>query len=160
MSLQVAEKTWEIAAPILENEGLELIDVEYVREGGRWVLRLYIDRPGATKESGVGLADCTKASQAVETALDVAELVPHEYALEVSSPGINRPLTRPEHFKKFLGAKVKVKTFAPIGEPPRKNFTGILKSYEAEVAVVEVEGAGSFRIPRKEIAKANLEVDW
>jgi ribosome maturation factor RimP len=158
---QVREQAARIAEPILRNEGLELLDVEYLREGSRWILRLFIDKPGAPAGKGVGLEDCQRASHAVETALEVAELVTHEYALEVSSPGINRPLTRPEHFLKYVGAKVKVKTYGPVGAPPRKSFTGTLVGYADDAAEVEVEveGAGRFRIPMKEIAKANLEVD-
>lgn len=144
----------EIAEPILAGEGLELVDVEFVREHG-WILRLYIDRPGG----GVGLEDCSKASRAVDTALDVADLIEHPYSLEVSSPGLNRPLKKPEHFQKAQGKKVKVKTYGPIGEPPRKNFSGMLTAVEPEAVTVDVEGAGAFRIPMREIAKAHLEVE-
>lgn len=161
MKLQVAEKAWEIAEPILRNEGLELIDVEYLREGGRWILRLYIDKPGSDeKGKGVDLEDCQRATRSVETALDVEDLVPHEYALEVSSPGIERPLTRPAHFERFVGRRVNVKTFGPMFEPPRKSFTGTLVSFADDTVEVEVEGAGRFKIPRKDIAKANLQADW
>lgn len=161
MKEQIAEKTWQIAEPILRNEGLELVDVEYVREGGRWVLRLFIDKPGtAPGQPGVGIDDCQRASQAIETALDVEDIIPHEYALEVSSPGIERPLTRPEHFRRFVGEKVKIKTFGPLFDPPRKNFAGELISFADDTVEVEVEGAGRFSIPRKEIAKAHLQAEW
>ncbi|MBI5543292.1 MAG: ribosome maturation factor RimP, partial [Deltaproteobacteria bacterium] len=80
MKQQATEKAWEISEPILRNEGLELVDVEYVREGGRWVLRLYIDKPGGSeKGKGVDLEDCARATHAVEMALEVADVVPHEY---------------------------------------------------------------------------------
>lgn len=150
----VEQRAREIAEPILAAEGLELVDVEFVREHA-WILRLYIDKPG-----GVGLDDCAAASHAVETALDVAELIDHPYSLEVSSPGLNRPLKKPEHFQRAQGKKVKVKTYAPIGEPPRKNFSGMLTGIDADVVTVEVEGAGPFRIPMREIAKAHLEFDF
>lgn len=156
----VTDKTRQIAEPILENEGLELLDVEYGREGGRWVLRLFIDKPGSQPGEGVGIDDCQRASHAVETAIEVADIVPHEYALEVSSPGINRPLTKPEHFRRYLGQKVRIKTYGPMFEPPRKSFPGVLVGFEDEVAEVEVEGAGRFKIPRKDIAKANLQAEW
>ncbi|MFN7135579.1 MAG: ribosome maturation factor RimP, partial [Myxococcales bacterium] len=71
----------------------------------------------------------------------------------------DRPLTRPEHFKRFIGSKVKIKTYGPIGDPPRKNFSGTLVGFADDAAEVEVEGAGRFRIPRKEMAKANLHVE-
>ena len=150
----VEQRAREIADPILAAEGLELVDVELVNEHG-WILRLYIDRPGAK----VGLEDCARGSHAVETALDVADLIDHAYSLEVSSPGLNRPLRKPEHFKKARGQKVKVKTYAPIGQPPRKNFSGMLTEVEADTVTVDVEGAGAFRIPMREIAKAHLEYE-
>lgn len=151
---EVEQKAREIAEPILAAEGLELVDVELVREHG-WILRLFIDRPGG----GVGLEDCARASHAVETALDVADLIDHAYSLEVSSPGLNRPLKKPEHFQKAQGKKVKVKTYAPMGEPPRKNFSGMLTAVETDAVTVDVEGAGAFRIPMREIAKAHLEYE-
>jgi ribosome maturation factor RimP len=152
----VEERVRTLAEPIVAAEGKELLEVEFVREREGWVLRLFIDKPGGK----VGLEDCTQVSHAVDTALDVEDVVPHEYHLEVSSPGVNRPLKKPEHYKRVLGQKVKVKTFGPIGEPPRKNFTGTLASVEAEAVTVEVEGAGAFRIPFKDIAKANLEFEF
>jgi len=151
----VEAKARAVAEPLLAGEGLELVDVEFVHEREGWVLRLVIDKAG-----GVGLEDCAQASHAVETAIDVEDVVPHEYHLEVSSPGLNRPLKKPEHFRRAAGQKVKVKTFGPIGEPPRKHFSGILKDVRADGVVVEVEGAGPFQIPFKDIAKANLEFEF
>lgn len=151
----IEEKVREIATPLLVGEGLELVEVEYVREREGWILRMFIDKQG-----GVGLEDCTRASQAVDTVLDVEDFIPNEYHLEVSSPGLNRPLTRAEHFAKAVGKKVKVKTFGPLFEPPRKNFTGMLKAADAEKVIVEVDGAGSFTLPLKDIAKANLEFEF
>ena len=161
MKHQVNEKAWEIAEPILKNEGLELVHVDYLREGDRWVLRMYIDKPGSDdKGKGVDLEDCQRASHAVETALDVSDVVPHEYSLEVSSPGIERPQTRPEHFLRYVGRKVQVKTFAPLFDPPRKSFSGKLVAFADDMVEVEVEGAGNFKIARKDIAKANLAAEW
>lgn len=161
MANQVTEKAWEISEPILANEGLELVDVEYLREGGKWVLRLYIDKPGSDeKGKGVDLEDCQRATKAVETALDVADLVPQEYALEVSSPGIERPLTRPPHYQRFMGRVINVKTFGPMFDPPRKSFKGKLVAFADDAVHVEVEGAGLFKIPRKDIAKAHLVAEW
>jgi ribosome maturation factor RimP len=153
---QIEDKVRAIAGPLLAAEDLELVDVEFVREREGFILRLFIDKPGG----GVGLEDCTKASHAVDTVLDVEDVVPHEYHLEVSSPGLNRPLTRPEHFVKAVGKKVKVKTFAPLFEPPRKNFVGTLKAADTEKLIVAVEGAGEFVLPLKDVAKANLEFEF
>ncbi|MBQ4333742.1 MAG: ribosome maturation factor RimP [Myxococcaceae bacterium] len=157
----IAEQTWALVAPILENEGYELIDVEFVREGGRHVLRLFIDKLGGSSPgNGVGIDDCERASNAVDSAIEVAELISHEYVLEVSSPGVERPLTRPAHFQRAIGQRVRVRLFRPLFTPPRKSLTGVLVAFENECVEVEVEGAGRFVIERKDIAKANLQPDW
>lgn len=152
----VEERAFALAAPLVAAEGMELLEVEYTREQPGWILRLYIDKPGG----GVGLDDCSKVSHALDPALDVEDFIPQAYHLEVSSPGLNRPLRRPEHFARAEGKKVKVKTFGPIGEPPRKNFSGTLKGSSPDAITVEVEGAGAFTIPLKDIAKANLEFEF
>jgi ribosome maturation factor RimP len=152
----VEARAQELLEPIVAGEGLELLEVEFVREHEGWVLRLFIDKPGGR----VGLDECSQVSRAVDTVLDVEDLVPHEYNLEVSSPGVNRPLKKPAHYARVKGQKIKVKTFGPIGEPPRKNFTGTLTEVAADAIGVDVEGAGSFRIPFKDIAKANLEFEF
>jgi ribosome maturation factor RimP len=161
----IVSQARRVAEPIIAAEGLELVDVEWAKEGPRWILRLFIDRA-----EGVSLDDCQACSHAVETAIDVEDFIPHEYTLEVSSPGLNRPLTRPAHYEKAIGKKVQIKTYGPIGDPPRKNFSGLLVGLEgpaenpapegAEAVAVEVEGAGRFRIPFKDIAKAHLEFDF
>ncbi|HEY0095435.1 MAG TPA: ribosome maturation factor RimP, partial [Archangium sp.] len=151
----VEARAQELLEPIVAGEGLELLEVEFLREREGWILRLFIDKPGGR----VGLDECSQVSRAVDTVLDVEDIVPHEYNLEVSSPGVNRPLKKPAHFERVKGQKVKVKTFGPIGEPPRKNFTGTLTEVAADAIAVDVEGAGSFRISFKDIAKANLEFE-
>lgn len=151
----IEDRARQVAEPLIAAEGLELVDVEYKREHAGWILRLFIDKPG-----GVGIEDCTRASHAVETALDVEDFIPQEYQLEVSSPGLNRPLTRPGHYQKATGKQVRVKTFGPIGTPPRKNFLGTLKTVAPERITVSVEGAGDFDIPFKDIAHANLEFEF
>jgi ribosome maturation factor RimP len=152
----VEAKAQELLEPIVAGEGLELLEVEFVREREGWVLRLFIDKPGGR----VGLDECSQVSRAVDTVLDVEDIVPHEYNLEVSSPGVNRPLKKPTHYERVKGQKIKVKTFGPIGEPPRKNFTGTLTEVAADAISVDVEGAGNFRISFKDIAKANLEFEF
>lgn len=152
----VEEKAWSLLDPIVAGENLELVDLEFLREREGWVLRLFIDKPGGR----VGLDECTQVSRAVDPVLDVEDLVQHEYSLEVSSPGVNRPLKKPAHFERVKGQKVKVKTFGPVGEPPRKNFTGTLTEVAADGISVDVEGAGTFHILFKDIAKANLEFEF
>jgi ribosome maturation factor RimP len=152
----VEAKAQELLEPIVAGEGLELLETEFIREREGWILRLFIDKPGGR----VGLDECSQVSRAVDTVLDVEDIIPHEYNLEVSSPGLNRPLKKPVHFERVKGQKIKVKTFGPIGEPPRKNFAGTLTEVAADAIAVDVEGAGSFRISFKDIAKANLEFEF
>lgn len=155
-SQTIEARAQAVCEPLIAAEGLELLDVEFVREHGDWVLRLFIDNPGGA----VGVEECSKASHAVDTALDVEDFIPQAYSLEVSSPGVNRPLKKLEHYQRVLGKKVRLKTFGPLGEPPRKNFLGALKDVSAEAVSVEVDGAGVFTIPLKDIAKANLEFEF
>ena len=147
----VVSRAEALVDPLVRSEGFELVELEYVREPQGWVLRLFIDRPGRdpmSKEGGIGLDECASVSHAVET------------ALEVSSPGINRPLRQPEHFAKVVGKRVKVKTFGPVGTPPRKSFTGTLLQSSASDITVQVEGGGAFQIPFRDIAKANLDFEF
>ena len=117
----IPDRVRDLAEPLIEAEGLELVDVEYLREGSRWVLRLYIDKPG-----GVDLDACQTVSRLVDKVLDVEDPIAPSYSLEVSSPGLERPLKKREHFEKFAGREVEIRTFGPIGDPPRKNFKGRL----------------------------------
>ena len=96
----------------------------------------------------------------METALDVDEVVPGAYQLEVSSPGVNRPLRTAEHFRRVLGRRVKVKTYGPIGQPGRKSFTGVLEAVADDGVTVHVEGGPAFHIPFRDVAKANLEFEF
>jgi ribosome maturation factor RimP len=152
----VEQKARAVADPLVSAEGLELVDLEFVREPQGWVLRFFIDKPGGR----VGLHECSQVSHALDPALDVEDFIPHPYNLEVSSPGLNRPLRKPEHFERAVGQKVKVKTFGPIGDPPRKQFSGVLTQVKEAEVTVEVEGAGAFRIPVRDIAKAHLVFEF
>jgi ribosome maturation factor RimP len=149
---EILNKVREIAAPLAAQEGLELIDVELGGPGGRQILRLFIDKSG-----GVSLDDCTSISRSVSAALDVEDPVAGAYDLEVSSPGLDRPLKTPEHFQKFAGKKVRVKTFGPLPEcENRKTFVGILQGYENEMIVLDVDGR-IFRVPHAQVSKANVD---
>jgi ribosome maturation factor RimP len=150
---KVEEKAQELCEPLIAAEGLELLDLEFIREHGGWILRLFIDKPGGT----VGVEECALASHAVDKVLDIEDFIPHEYSLEVSSPGLNRPLKKAAHFESVRGKQVRIKTFAPLFEPPRKNFLGTLRQVSPDAVTVEVEGAGPFTINLKDIARANLE---
>ena len=149
----VEQKVIAVCEPLIAAEGLELLEAEFVREHGGWVLRLFIDKPGGV----VGVDECAIASRAVDKALDVEDVIPHEYNIEVSSPGLDRPLKKQAHFAAVKGKTVRIKTFAPLFEPPRKNFLGTLSDVASETVTVEVDGAGPFTIKLKDIARANLE---
>jgi len=149
---EILEKVRQIAAPLAAHEGLELVDVELGGGGGRQTLRLLIDKP-----SGVSLDDCTAVSRAVSVALDVEDPIAGAYDLEVSSPGLDRPLRTAEHFEKYAGQKVRLKTFGPLPEcENRKTFVGILKGYGDGAVVVDVDGK-VFRVPHAQVSKANIE---
>jgi ribosome maturation factor RimP len=150
----IEDRARAVAEPLIAAEGLELLEVEWVREHG-WILRLFIDNAA----HNVGIEDCEKATRAVNTAFDVEDFIPHEYALEVSSPGLNRPLKKRTHFDQVVGKKIRVKTFGPLFEPPRKNFLGMLKAVNDDAVTVDVDGAGEFTLAFKDIAKANLEFE-
>lgn len=141
----------QVVEPILESQALELVDLEYQRESRGWVLRIYLDREG-----GVSLDDCAGVSHEVGAVLEVKDLIPSAYILEVSSPGLTRPLKKPEDFNKFRNQMVKIKLYEPLDG--RKNFKGTLLGLEGDRVRVEVEQQ-VYELPLQRIAKANLEID-
>lgn len=141
----------QVVEPILDSQGFELVDLEYQRESQGWVLRIYLDREG-----GVSLDDCAGVSHEVGAVLEVKDLIPSAYILEVSSPGLTRPLKKPEDFNKFRNQLVKIKLYEPL--EGRKNFKGILMGLEGDRVRVEVEQQ-VYALPLQRIAKANLEID-
>jgi ribosome maturation factor RimP len=141
----------EVVEPILESQGFELVDLEYQRESQGWVLRIYLDREG-----GISLDDCAGVSHEVGAILEVKDLIPSAYILEVSSPGLTRPLKKPEDFNKFRNQMVKIKLYEPL--EGRRNFKGTLLGLEGDRVRVEVEQR-VYEIPLQRIAKANLEID-
>ena len=146
------EQIQQLLDPILGSLGLTLWDLDFKKEGPQWLLRIYIERePG-----GVTLSDCETVSRDLGTVLDVEDLIPHAFTLEVSSPGLDRSLTKPEHYRKCLGTQVKVKTYQQInGE---KVFRGKLVEFDGTVVVLEPEKGDLLRIPLESIAKASCEV--
>ena len=146
------EKVRELAEPVVSGEGLELIHVECLKMHAGWVIRLYLD-----KEEGVTLADCTEVSNQLGDVLDVHDLVKGRYTLEVSSPGLDRPISRDQDYLRYRGSKVDIKTAQKIEGV--RNFHGILVDIIEEngqkVVLVELSGK-QYRIPRAEILKANL----
>ncbi len=151
MDKEIVDRVRAIADPIISDEGMELVDVEYRRESRGWVLRLYLD-----KGEGVTLDDCTRISQAVGRSLDVEDLIQAPYTLEVSSPGLTRPLKTEKDFMKYRNSLIKVKTLDAIQN--RRLFKGRLVGVSDSQIEIEAEG-GIFQIPLSNVAKANLEVD-
>jgi ribosome maturation factor RimP len=149
---KLLQEVCEVVEPILQSQGYELVDLEYQRESRGWVLRIYLDREG-----GITLDDCTGVSHEVGAVLEVKDIIPNAYILEVSSPGLTRPLKKPEDFNRFRNQLVKIKLYQPLNG--RRNFKGTLLGLEGETVRVEVEGQ-VFDIPLPSIAKANLEIDF
>jgi ribosome maturation factor RimP len=147
-------RIWELAAPLAKMEGMEIIDIELRHEGSRGgrVLRLYLD-----KEGGPNMDDLSRVSRELSDALDVREIVEGAYTLEVSSPGINRPLRRPEHFARFVGKKVRVRTREMING--RRSFVGQLLEVSADKISLNQDGRPC-EIPFSVIEKSNYEHDW
>ena len=152
MERSVVERVWELAEPLVAREGMEIVDIDYRREGRGTVLRLYLDREG-----GVSLDDLSHMSRRLGDLLDVHDLVLGRYTLELSSPGINRRLRRPEHFRRYLGKPVRVRTVAR--HEGRRSFLGPLVAVEADaVSVSTPEGVQAIRF--EDIAQANYEHDF
>lgn len=152
MNETVAERVWAVAEPLVTYEGLEIVDVEFRRESRGMVLRLYIDRCGGV--GGVSLDDLTRVSRQLGDVLDVHDAIPGSYNLEVSSPGINRRLRRPDHFQRYLGKKVRVRTAGPLDG--RRAFVGVLHGVDADGIVLST-AEGNHTIRFAEIAQANYE---
>ncbi len=137
-----------VSRSVAEETGYELVDVAFVKEYQRWVLRVFIDHP-----DGIGLEDCEKVSKALSAVLDAGDPIPHEYTLEVSSPGLDRPLKTDDDFQRFQGSTIKVKTFGPI--EGRRNFKGSLVGMKDGNIIVSIEGEEK-QIPRDQVASARL----
>lgn len=145
----IDEELVRIVEPVLEKMGLELVELELKREAGGRVLRIFVDSP-----VGVDVDTCADASNAIGAALDRRDPIEGAYSLEVSSPGIERPLTKPEHFARSKGEKAKVKTAEPIGG--RRDFTGVIVDADDEGFVIEVDGTET-RVEYDKVVKARLK---
>lgn len=149
---EVVERVQEILGPILDSLGLFLWDIEFKMEGPRWLLRIYID-----SESGVSIEDCEAVSRDIGTALDVEDIITHSYTLEVSSPGLDRSLSRPEHFRRFIGSRIKVKTFQPV--EGQKAFRAEIAGLNDGMLRLRLDSGAEIDTPLTNIAKASLEVE-
>ena len=152
MSETVVEAITSLVMPVLQEKDLDLVDVLYRRESSGWVLRLLID-----KEDGVSLDDCTAVSREVSHLLDIEDIIEQAFNLEVSSPGLDRPLKSVGDFQRFAGRKAKVTTKEPI--EGNQVFMGRINKVEDELITMEV-GQQELCIPFSEVAKARLEVEF
>lgn len=155
----IPDQVRRLIEPVLARDGYELVEVEWVRGGGRWTLRLFVDKAG-----GFGIEDCQAVSHLVDPILDVADVIEPAYDLEVSSPGLERPLRKPADFDRFAGQRAHLKTYGPVagtapGSPGRKHWTGTLRGFKDGAVELDVDGV-LHRVPHDQIAKANLEYDF
>lgn len=150
---EILAKIVEVARRVLPAEGLDMVHAELERQRGGWLLRFTIDRPG-----GVTLDDCERASHQLGAELDVLDAIPGSYTLEVSSPGLDRPLRDDEDYRRFAGRRVVINTYEPV--QGRRHFVGRLESLVEEVVTLTDDRGLQFFIPRKTISKARLEVEF
>lgn len=141
-----------ILQPLLDEQHIELVDIELKKEAGGKTLRIYLDKPG-----GISVDDCAEVSRELGVQLDVNDVIEGSYTLEVSSPGLRRPLRKESDFERFAGKKVKIKTTQPFEN--RRNFKGDLVGIDESVVSVNVDGK-LYRLPMDSIKKANLEIDF
>lgn len=142
----VAGRVHDLIEPIARELGLKVWDVQYQKEGAEWVLRVYIDKDG-----GVGIDDCVAMSRAIDPVLDEADPVPQEYVLEVSSPGLERKLTRPEHFERYMDEPVRARLIRPLEDGSRE-LEGLLIGYEDGRLELQLDEETSVTLEKKELA--------
>ena len=138
--------------PIVEQFGFELVDVEYVKEGGTWYLRGYVDKPG-----GITINDCEAVSRQFSDLMDEEDFIPDSYVMEISSPGLDRPLKKPKDFERSIGKEVEIRTYRPVDHC--KEFVGTLISYDDDTVTVETEGQNRV-FERKDIALVRLYIEF
>lgn len=143
----------DLVAPVAEAQGLELWDVRFEKEGSTWYLRFFID-----KEGGVDINDCENFSRAIDKIIDEADPIEQSYFLEVSSPGVERELVKPEHFLRYIGHTVNLRLIREKNGV--KELRGKLISYIDDVVTIEAEGIGSFDAPKVQIAYVRLNDDF
>ncbi|MCI8418536.1 MAG: ribosome maturation factor RimP [Lachnospiraceae bacterium] len=150
---QYEQKTEALILPIIEKHQFELVDVEYVKEGGTWYLRAYIDKPG-----GITVDDCEVVNRALSDLLDQEDFVEESYILEVSSPGLGRPLKKEKDFQRSLGEEVEIHTYQAIHG--QKSFTGILEAFDKDTVTIELEEGERLKLERAKLALIRLAFDF
>lgn len=140
----------EIVEPVAKELGLELWDIRFVKEGSGWYLRIFIDKQG-----GVSINDCVDLTHAINAPLDEADPIEQAYCLEVSSPGVERELTRDEHFEKCIGEKIKIRTIRPVdGE---RDFSGVLEGYDSGNVTLRKDDGSGLTLTKKEASWIKLD---
>jgi ribosome maturation factor RimP len=148
---EIVDRVRQVAEPLVEDEQLELVDIEFQTTGNRWLLRIYIDREG-----GVRISDCEHVSRELSRLLDVEDIIDHPFVLEVSSPGLTRPLRKKEDFIRYRGKKCRVITRTPV--EGKNDVQGEIVGVSAEDVEVKVDTT-VYKIPINIIKKANLEFE-
>lgn len=147
------QKTEALIQPIIDQHKFELVDVEYVKEGGTWYLRAYIDKPG-----GITVDDCEVVNRALSDLLDEKDFIDESYILEVSSPGLGRPLKKEKDFVRSMGEEIEIRTYRAINK--QKEFYGILTAYDKDTVTIQVEEEETLTIDRADIALIRLAFDF
>ena len=147
------QQTEELILPIVEGQGFELVDVEYVKEGGNWYLRAYIDKPG-----GITVDDCEVVSRAFSDILDEKDYIEDTYIFEVSSPGLGRPLKKEKDFARSIGEEVEIRTYRAIDR--QKEFMGYLVAYDDDTVTIEYEDETTQVFERSNIALIRLALHF
>ena len=146
------QKAEALLSPIVESNGFELVDVEYVKEAGNWYLRGYIDKPG-----GITVNDCETVSRAFSDRLDEDDFIEDSYIMEISSPGLDRPLKKEKDFARSIGKLVEIRTYRPIEK--QKEFCGELTAYDSNSVTIDEEGTPR-TFDKKDIALVRLAIDF
>lgn len=149
----IEKRTEELILPIVEEQGFEIVDVEYVKEGGTMYLRAYIDKPG-----GIAVNDCETVSRALSDLLDKEDYIADSYILEVSSPGLGRPLKKEKDFKRSVGKAVEIRLYRAVDR--KKEFEGILTAYDDQSVTIEQEDGTEASFERAAIALIRLAFDF
>jgi ribosome maturation factor RimP len=153
MHSKLTETLTTLLTPAVQGAGYELVDLQWKHEQGGWVLRVMIDKPVGS----IGHDDCERVSREVSALLDVHDVIKPHYSLEVSSPGLDRPLRTPQHFARFIGQKARVRL--QHGLDGRRNFAGTIVDVGADTVTLDVDGA-PFTLPLSDLEKANLEFQF
>lgn len=150
---QYEQRTEELMLPVLEELNFELVDVEYVKEGGNWYLRAYID-----KEGGITVDDCEAVSRRISDLLDEKDFIKDSYIFEVSSPGLGRPLKKEKDYVRSMGKELEIRTYRAINR--EKEFYGILTAYDADTVTIETEDGTPLTFQKGDIALIRLAFDF